>query len=112
MNEHRRSPRKSAFVTIPVTNRMTGMPMGRIGNLSADGMLMVCDQPMADGALFQLGFDLVNGHGQTQSIDVGAQEMWQENANLPGQYWVGLHFIDVSSSDLEVIESWLGDLKD
>lgn len=112
MNEHRRSPRKSAFVTIPVTNRMTGQAMGRIGNLSADGMLMVCDQPMTDGALFQLGFELVNGHGQPQSIEVGAQEMWQESANLPGQYWVGLHFIDISSGDLEVIESWLGDLKD
>ena len=36
MNEHRRSPRKSAFVTIPVTNRMTGQAMGRIGMIPAE----------------------------------------------------------------------------
>ena len=112
MNEHRRSPRKSAYVTIPVMNKMTGMVMGRIGNLSADGMLMVCDQQVVDGALFQLGFELVNGHGQPQMIEVGAQEMWQERANVPGQFWAGFHFIDISNGDLEAIESWLGNLSD
>lgn len=112
MNEHRRSPRKSAFVTIPVTNKMTGLVMGRIGNLSADGMLLVCDQQVVDGALFQLGFELVNGDGQPQMIDVGVQEMWEERANVPGQYWAGFHIIDISSQDLEAIESWLGDLRD
>ncbi|HOX70520.1 MAG: PilZ domain-containing protein [Dokdonella sp.] len=112
MNEYRRSPRKSAFVTIPVTNKMTGQIIGRIGNLSADGMLLVCDENIAEGALFQLGFELVNGHGHPQTIEVGVQEMWAENANVPGQYWAGFHFIDISDRDLETIESWLGDLKD
>ncbi|MEO7934786.1 MAG: PilZ domain-containing protein [Dokdonella sp.] len=112
MNEYRRSPRKDAFVTIPVINKMTGEVMGRIGNLSADGMLMVCDEDVADGALFQLGFELVNGDGRPQAIEVGAQEMWAETANVPGQYWAGFHFIDVSDHDLDTIESWLGNLGD
>jgi len=112
MNEHRRSPRKAAFVTIPVINKMTDQVMGRIGNLSADGMLMVCDQEVRDGTLFQLGFELVNGRGQPQMIEVGAQEMWVESANVPGQYWAGFLFIDISDRDLETIESWLGNLRD
>ena len=110
MNEYRRSPRKAAYVTIPVTNKMTGEVMGRIGNLSADGMLMVCDEVIADSALFQLGFELTNAQGHPQPIDVGAQEMWAEAANVPGQYWSGFHFIDISDNDLEAIESWLGNL--
>ena len=112
MNEYRRSPRKAAYVTIPVTNKMTGEVMGRIGNLSADGMLMVCDEPVAEGALFQLGFELTNVHGHPQAIDVGAQEMWAEAANVPGQYWAGFHFIDIADNDLEAVESWLGNLGD
>jgi hypothetical protein len=110
MNEHRRSRRKAAFVNIPVTNKMTGQQIGRIGNLSADGMLLVCDQEVPDGALFQLGFELINGQGRPQAIDVGAQEMWAERANVPGQFWAGFHFIDISDGDLEAIESWLGTL--
>lgn len=112
MNEYRRSPRKSAFVTIPVMNKMTGQVIGRIGNLSADGMLLVCDEKVTDGALFQLGFELVNEDGQPQAIEVGAQEMWAERANVPGQYWAGFHIIDISDRDLEAVDSWLGDLKD
>jgi hypothetical protein len=112
MNEHRRSPRKAAFVTIPVTNMMTGEVMGRIGNLSADGMLMVCDQTVGDGALFQIGFEITNGQGNPQAIEVGAQEMWVESANVPGQVWAGFHFIDISEGDLDAIESWLGNLGD
>ena len=112
MNEHRRSPRKAAFMTIPVTNTMTGEVMGRIGNLSNDGMLMVCDESVADGALFQLGFELTNSQGASQSIEVGAQEMWAEAANVPNQFWAGFHFIDIADSDLDVIESWLGELGD
>ena len=33
MNEHRRAPRKTAYMTIPVSDAMTGQPIGRIGNL-------------------------------------------------------------------------------
>ena len=32
--------------------------------------------------------------------------MWAEAANVPGQYWSGFHFIDISVKDLEAIESW------
>lgn len=46
MNEHRRSRRKPAYLTIPVVNKMTGQTLGRIGNLSADGMLLVCEAPI------------------------------------------------------------------
>lgn len=112
MNEYRRSPRKAAFVNIPVSNMMTGEVMGRIGNLSSDGMLMVCESEVASGALFQLGFELVNGHGKSQAINVGAQEMWLEPANVPGQFWAGFHFIDISDADLDAVESWLGDNED
>lgn len=112
MNNHRRSPRKAAYVNIPVINKMTGETMGRIGNLSADGMLMVCDTQVTESALFQLGFELVNGDGRPHAIDVGAQEMWSESANVPGQFWAGFHFIDVSDQDLDAIDSWLGTLAD
>jgi hypothetical protein len=112
MNEHRRSRRKPAYLTIPVVNKMTGQTLGRIGNLSADGMLLVCEVPITQGALFQLGFELSNAQGNPHSIDIGVQEMWTENANVPGQYWAGFQFIDVSDRDLAAIESWLGENND
>jgi hypothetical protein len=112
MNEHRRSPRKTAYMTIPVSNAMTGDMMGRIGNLSNDGMLLVCNRLVPDDSLFQLGFELVDGDGNPRSLEVGVHEQWSEPANVPGQFWVGFRFIDISPHDQATIESWLGDNAD
>lgn len=112
MNEHRRAPRKSAYVTIPVANAMSGETMGRIGNLSSTGMLLVCNRQIGADALYQLGFDLVDSNGRPHAIEVGVIEQWSEAANVPGQFWTGFQFIDVSPSDLVVIDSWLGEAAD
>ncbi len=112
MNEHRRSPRKTAYVTIPVTNAMTEEPFGRIGNLSADGMLLVCNRAVMDNALFQLTFELTDADGRPHALEVGVHEQWSEPANVPGQYWIGFQFIDIAPRDRMVVESWLGDLAD
>ena len=112
MNEHRRSPRKTAYTTIPVNNAMTGDMMGRIGNLSHDGMLLVCNRKVPDDALFQLGFELIDADGNPRAIEVGVHEQWSEPANVPGQFWIGFQFIDVAPQDLATIESWLGDNAD
>lgn len=112
MNEHRRAPRKTAYMTIPVSDAMTGQPIGRIGNLSIDGMLLVCNHAVADDALFQLAFELVDADGSPRMIEVGVHEQWNEPANVPGQFWVGFQFIDVAAGDLATIESWLGDNSD
>ncbi|MBX3690760.1 PilZ domain-containing protein [Dokdonella sp.] len=110
MSKHRRrSPRKTAHVAINVTNAMTGEPMGRIGNLSADGMLLVCNRKVADNALFQLSFELVDADGVPRMIEVGVHEQWSEPANMPGHFWVGFQFIDVAPEDVATISSWLGD---
>lgn len=112
MNEHRRFPRKAAYVTIAVVNAMTGQAMGRIGNLSANGMLLICDQMIVENSLYQLSFDLVDADNRLHAIEVGVHEQWSEAANVPGQYWTGFRFIDIAPRDLGVIESWLGDLSD
>lgn len=112
MNEHRRAPRKTAYMTIPITNLMTGEVIGRIGNLSTNGMLMICDRVIGEDVLLDLGFELANADGRPQIVQIGVQEQWSERANLPGQFWTGLRFIDIPDQDLEVIESWLGELRD
>lgn len=112
MNEYRRSPRKTPFGNVAVSNTMTGEVIGRIGNLSSDGMLMVCDSEIAGDALFQLAFELDNAHGSAHSISVGVQEMWSEPANVPGQFWAGFHIIDISDTDLDAVESWIGDFEE
>ncbi|HET6545499.1 MAG TPA: PilZ domain-containing protein [Rhodanobacteraceae bacterium] len=105
--ESRRAPRKRAGAAIKVTNTITEQVMGRLGNLSAEGMLLVANQPIAENALFQFRFDLPATRGRADSIEVGVHEQWAEPASVPGQYWVGFRFIDIGAEDFAVLSRWL-----
>ncbi len=107
MIEHRRSPRKPPGVIIQVTNTLTGDVVGRLGNISAEGMMLVANRPVVDDALYQLLFHLPDEHGRLHPIEVGVHEQWSEEANVPGQHWVGFRFIDIAPTDAAVLRDWL-----
>lgn len=109
VTEHRRTQRKRADIMIQVTNAVTGEIMGRIGNLSADGMMLIANRALRDDALYQLVFHLPNDHGQTQTVEVGAHEQWSEPASAPGQYWTGFRFIDISEADAATLGKWISE---
>jgi PilZ domain len=105
--EHRRSPRKPPGVIIQVANTLTGDIIGRLGNISAEGMMLVANRPVVDDALYQLQFHLPDEHGRLHPIEVGVHEQWSEEANVPGQYWVGFRIIDIAPADATVLHDWL-----
>ena len=41
---------------ILVENAISGLSMGRIGNLSRSGMMVICSQRLNDDALYQIRF--------------------------------------------------------
>ena len=109
MNEKRRLARKRPEIALAVTDAMTGAVVGRIGNLSLQGMLLLAERPIADDALYQLSFDLPDAHGRPHRLEVGAHELWSEAASSNGRTWVGFRFIDLDLEDERVLDAWLGD---
>ena len=47
-----------------------------------------------------------DGYG-SRSIEVGAHELWSDDAAAPGQAWTGFRFIDISPTDLTFIRDWV-----
>jgi PilZ domain len=109
MNELRRSKRKMVDQTIQVTDAMTGAVMGRIGNLSIDGMMLIANQELRENALFQVLFHLRDDHGHAVPVEVGMHEQWSEPGAAPGQYWAGFRIIDIAPRDFEVLKKWIED---
>ncbi|MEO8802333.1 MAG: PilZ domain-containing protein [Rudaea sp.] len=108
MNEHRRNLRKRAHQAIPVTDTISGQPIGHIGNLSTDGMLLISSRRLPDNALFQFSFNLPGAASrQAKSIEIGVNEQWGEAANVPGQFWSGFRIIDISPDDYTVLCDWV-----
>jgi hypothetical protein len=105
--EHRRSPRKPPGVAIHVVNTLTGESVGRLGNVSAEGLMLIANRAIVEDALYQLQFNLPDEHGRLHPIEVGVHEQWTEEANVPGQSWVGFRIIDIAPGDGSMLREWL-----
>jgi hypothetical protein len=107
MAELRRAKRKPPEEPVQVVDAMTGASVGRVGNLSINGMMLIADAPMREDALFQFVFQLPDGKGNKVSLEIGFHEQWSEPANVPGQHWAGFRIIDIAPHDAEILEAWV-----
>jgi hypothetical protein len=106
IHDLRRAPRLPVRETMTVTDAMTDVPMGQVGNLSETGMLLIAHVPISDNVLYQLQFPIAGRPGSV-IIDVGAQVLWHGAANTPGRVWAGLRFLTVSAAHLQLLRSWI-----
>lgn len=108
MNDERRSaPRKPISAPIEVVDSMSGENIGRVGNLSRTGMMLICHRPLRDDALYQLKFRLPDRRGAHTDIETGVHTMWTELAATNGYQWSGLRIISISGSAAASLDHWL-----
>jgi len=106
-HEKRRSPRRRAESVIEVTDSISGRPVGRVVDLSVEGMMLLVDQPVVNDALYQFTFPLPLRGGGTRTIEVGVHEQWTDRADMPGHYWAGFRIIDILADDAAALAAWL-----
>jgi hypothetical protein len=107
MSEFRRAKRRKVGYNVEVIDTMTELPVGRLSNLSETGMLMIAYHRLTSDALFQLRVRLPDANGVERTLEVGAHELWADDAAAPGQIWSGFRFIDVSQEDTAFIRDWV-----
>ena len=106
-DKRRRTARKRPDMNLRVTDAMSGDPVGHLGNLSMDGMMLIAQAPITDDALYQFVFHLPDPHGRLHPIEVGAHQLWSEPPTFQGQAWVGFRFIDIGPDELTVLRIWI-----
>lgn len=107
----RRAPRRQVADLVPVTDQMRDCVVGRVGNVSETGMLMLASAPLRDDALYQFRFPLPLAEG-SMSIDVGVHLLWSEPAHAPGQSWAGFRFLTLSREHRQLLRQWIGEDSD
>jgi len=105
--EFRRARRRKAHEPIPVTDAMTGEVIGQIGNLSESGMLLLANQPLVNDALYQFRFPLQAPDGRPSELEIGAHLLWSDEAQAPGQHWIGFRFIGQGEAQLRQLRAWV-----
>lgn len=106
----RRAERKRAGTATIVTDVITGVPIGHLGNLSSTGMLLINAQPPRREAIYQISLILPGSARQltqSQPIEIGIQEQWHETAASSGQVWAGYRIVAIGDADAARLDSWL-----
>lgn len=103
----RQSVRKRTGESILVTDAMTGRTLGRIGNLSVDGMMLITAQPIAEGCLYQLQFLLPDAERLQRRLEIGIQCLWSEAARTEHTHWAGCRIIDIAPAEQLILDGWV-----
>jgi len=105
MKNFRRSPRRKIREIVLVSDVMTDEIVGRIGNLSEGGMLLLASAPLAEDALYQFRFRIPGE--PPLDIETGAHVLWLDRASTPGQSWAGFRFISLSEAHHTQLRNWI-----
>jgi len=109
MDDRRRQPRKIADEIIEVYDLNTDRHLGRVVNLSHEGMMLISPDPMESNLVFQLELVLEHPQHGERKMRFGAESLWCSEANRPHHYWTGFRIIDIALDTIEIIEGLIDD---
>ncbi len=89
MFTERRIERHQLPYFLKVFNRITDKPIGYIGNVSEDGLMLISHLPMMLGAVFELRLKIPDSNGLCQVIDLRACCLWCHEDATPHHYDAG-----------------------
>lgn len=103
----RRSLRKRVAEAILVSNAMTGETLGRIGNLSVDGLMLISAAPIPEEHVYQVHFPLRDALHMTHRLEIGIQCLWSDAARTERTFWAGCKIVDISEGDQALLDAWV-----
>jgi hypothetical protein len=109
MIEKRKSPRKIADEVLVVFDQLTGSQIGRVVNISAEGLMLLSQEPIVTGSVYQLEIALPGPDDDEQRIPFGAEAVWTTEASQPESFWTGFRIIDISSEGVLSIDKLILD---
>ncbi|MHA3736729.1 PilZ domain-containing protein [Pseudomonas sp. Eth.TT006] len=85
----RRIERQQLPYFLRVFNSVTDKPIGFLGNVSEDGLMLISQLPIMIGAEFSLRLKIPEGEGCLQMIDLNACCLWCHEDATPLHYDAG-----------------------
>ncbi|WP_316365310.1 PilZ domain-containing protein [Candidatus Thiodiazotropha sp. CDECU1] len=109
MQEQRHSPRKVANEVLIIADQITGSQIGRVVNISAEGLMLLSDEPMVTGSVYQLNLVLPNPKSGQEKVAFAAEAVWCTEASQPDSFWSGFHIIDIDAENVLIIDELILD---
>ncbi len=95
---NRRSQRRRTLNgVVNVVNQFDEVVLGRLVNITTEGLMLVNPSPLATDTLYQIILALPEELNGVRQIELGMDCLWTSPTNPDADmYWSGCHIIDIS----------------
>lgn len=104
MREHRRRPRKNTPHHVKVMDHENGRVLGRVVDITADGMRLICKQKLDVGRKFQFRIILPVMMNDRHFVVVEAETVYCNQDPNPSFFNAGFRFLNLPGEDGFLLE--------
>ncbi len=101
----RRIQRHQLSGFLKVFNRLTDKPIGYLGNVSEDGLMLISQLPMMVDVAFELRLKIPMADGEFQAIDLTAMCLWSHEDVNPQHYDSGFRVVEAPEAYGQLISA-------
>ncbi|MGH8437943.1 MAG: PilZ domain-containing protein [Pseudomonas sp.] len=105
MFDERRIERHQLPYFLKVFNRHTDQPIGYLGNVSEDGLMLISQLPMLVGPDFELQLKVVGRSGGMHLINLTASCLWCHEDQTPGHYDSGFMLLQAPQEYAQLVRA-------
>ena len=109
MDEKRNVKRWHTLQYLKVFNQQSEKPVGRLVNISTEGMMLMCEKPVKTDTAYRLRLVLSEESGNKKPITVEAISRWCEKSVNPDFFDAGFQLKNVSRENADDIEQLIQD---
>jgi len=112
--DNRRGKRRRTLTgTVEIVNRMDSQILGRLVNVTTEGLMLVNATPLTTDMLYQVELKLPEKINELDYIELGMDCLWTSPTTPDADmYWSGCHIIDISDDMFAVLETLIEKLGD
>ena len=105
MDKHRRAQeRKELNSPITVQDIINNRPIGELVNISANGLMLICEEQIETNSIFQFSMSLPTEINGQNRLDIGVDCLWCRKVDNFNRYWAGFQIIDAAADTQAIIE--------
>ena len=109
MHEKRKLNRRHLIYYLRVFDRNTNILIGHLVDITAEGIMLISEDPIDTYTIFQLKMDLPQRMENKEQLHFDAKSLWHKKDVNPNFYNTGFQFLKVSRDHFVVIEQLLDD---
>lgn len=109
VQDERRKQRHELKQAIPVIDQQTGKSIGTLVNITLEGVLLLCNQPLDINRIYQVKLELPTPIEGQDGIELAVDCLWTNQGESQDINWAGCQIIDASNPAISAIDLLIRD---